>query len=95
MPTFTIGDTAPALTGTVNADLTGATQVAHIRKPDGTVLTKTATATDALNGAWSATWAVGDLDQPGRYLVELQVTFAGGLIQTFGPQSFYVQQQIA
>lgn len=95
MPTFTVGDTAPALTGTTNADLTGATLAAHIRKPDGTVLTKTATATDAVNGAWSSAWAAGELDQHGRHMVELQVTFAGGLIQTFGPTYYYVQEQIA
>ena len=55
--TFTVADTAPALTGTCRdgdaaADLSGATLAAHIRQPDGTVLTKTATATDAVNGAW-------------------------------------------
>lgn len=95
MASFTTGDTAPALTGVINADLTGATAVAHIRKPDRTVLTKTATVTDALSGAWSAAWTVGDLDQEGRWSVELQVTFAGGAIQTFGPSTFHVQEQIA
>lgn len=95
MPQFTVGDTAPALTGTVNTSIVGATLAAHIRKPDRTVLTKTPTATDAANGAWSASWAVSDLDQAGWWDVEVQVTFSGGTIQTFGPEQFYVQPQIA
>lgn len=95
MATFTTGDTAPALTGIVNADLTGATAVAHLRKPDATVVTKAATITDALTGAWAVAWSAGDLDQGGSWKMELQVTFAGGAIQTFGPQGFYVQPQIA
>lgn len=95
MASFTTGDTAPALTGTVNANLTGANIAAHIRKPDATVVTKAATATAPLTGAWSVTWTAGDLDQDGRWEVEVQVTFADTTVQTFGPTSFYVQKQIA
>jgi hypothetical protein len=95
MATFTKGDTAPALTGTVNANLTGASIAAHIRKPDLTVVTKAATATAPLTGAWSVTWTTGDLNQVGGWDVEVQVTFADTTIQTFGPTAFYVQDQIA
>ena len=98
--TFTVADTAPALTGTCRdgdaaADLSGATLAAHIRQPMGTVLTKTATATDAVNGAWLVAWVDGDLSQSGAHKVEVQVTFAGGQVQTFGPSGFYVNQEIA
>lgn len=92
---YTVGDNSPDLSGTVNADLTGADLEAHIKKPDGTVLTKTATAVDATAGTWAATWEVDDLSVVGKHEVELQVTFSGGQVQTFGPQNFYVQQQIA
>ena len=95
MTTFTAGDTAPALTGTVNATLTGATVEAHLRKPDGTTLTKPATVTDAATGAWSYSWAVGDLQTPGVWEVEVQVTFSDATVQTFGPQRFVVAPQIA
>ncbi|MGN6245093.1 MAG: BppU family phage baseplate upper protein [Motilibacteraceae bacterium] len=95
MATFTTGDTAPALTGTVNADLTGASAAVHVRKPDATVIDAPATITDPATGAWSYAWQVGDLDVTGAWAVELQVTYSGGEVQTFGPQTFYVQPQIA
>ena len=95
MTTFTAGDTAPALTGTVNATLTGATVELHIRRQDGAVLTVPGQVTDAATGAWSYQWAPTDLTGPGTWKVEAQVTFSDGRIQTFGPASFYVQPAIA
>ena len=95
MTTFTSGDTAPALTGTVNANLTGAAVELHLAKPDGTTLTAPAIVTDAATGAWSYSWAAGDLAVTGAWKVEAQVTYSDGDVQTFGPQRFYVQQQIA
>lgn len=100
---LTTGDTAPGLTGvcsnktggiTTPVDLTGAAVAIHIQRADKTVLTKTATITDADSGAWSATWSVGDLNTDGTYKAEAQVTYAGGLIQTFGPVSFKVVKQL-
>lgn len=95
MTTFTTGDTAPALTGTVNADLTGATVEVHLRKPDGTTVTKPAAIIDAATGAWSYSWALGDLTAAGVWECEAQVTYSGGTVQTFGPQRFVVQDQLA
>lgn len=101
MTTLTVGDTGPALTGTLNANLTGATVVVHIKRPDRTVVIKTATVTDALTGAWSIAWSAGDLSQAGAYTVEVQVTFSNFTIQTFGTDKrggavlFFVRGEIA
>lgn len=99
--TYTVADTAPALTGTVNANLTGATLAVHIKKPDNTVIDAAATIVDGPTGTWSRAWAAGNLNQAGEYTVELQVTFSGGTIETFAllpngtPSTFRVRDQIA
>lgn len=59
------------------------------------MLSPAATVTDAVNGAWSYTWASGDLTLVGDYWVEAQVTFSSGAIQTFGPVVFTVMAQLA
>ena len=98
---LTVGDTAPPLTGVCKSDgvpasLVGATAVQlHIKRPNGNVLTKPATVTDGAGGAWSYSWTTGDLDQHGRWEVEVQVTFSTGEVQTFGPSPFQVKAQIA
>lgn len=81
--TLTSGDTAPDLTGNLNANLTGATVVAHIRRPDRTVFTKAVTVTDGPTGAWLIVWEAGDLAQVGLHYVELEVTYSNGTSQTF------------
>jgi hypothetical protein len=80
---YTVGDTSPALTGTVSASLVGATAEVHVSRPDNTIITHVATVTDAPNGGWSMALATGDLNQPGTYRVEVQVTFSNGKVQTF------------
>jgi hypothetical protein len=101
---FTKGDTAPDLTGTCTsvlagvstpANLTGATLALHIAKPSGAVLTATATIVSATAGEWAYTWAPGDLSEVGDHTVEVQVTYSGGRVQTFGPQTFMVGPQFA
>lgn len=98
---FTTNDTAPTLTGTCKsgsspADLTGATLAVHIARPDKTVLTKTATAVSAVDGTWAAAaWATGDLTSKGVYKVEVEVTYASSLVQTFAGADFYVRPEIA
>lgn len=96
---FSVGDNSPDLTGVVPANLTGATAQVHMRRPDGTSLSKTAViaAFDAGSGttSWSAAWADGDLSASGWWVIELEVTFAGDKVQTFGPSTMYVQPQIA
>src|SRR4051812_18913787 len=92
---FTVGDTSPALTGSVNADVTGASIELHLKKPGGQVITKDATIVSATTGTWKCEWAEGDIDEAGPWEVEAQVTFVGPKVQTFGPSSFYVRRQIA
>lgn len=83
------GDLFPPLVIDTNADVTGATAVAKLRrKHQSTVMTKTlslsATPTD---GILTYDWVAGDTDVPGTYLVQAVVTFAGGAIQTFPQRS--------
>jgi hypothetical protein len=84
---LTVNDTAPALTGLVNAVITGATLAAHIVRPDGTVINRSASIVDGPSGSWSLTLQAGDLTLAGLYLVEIQVTFSSGKIQTFADDS--------
>lgn len=91
MLTLIQNDTGPLLTGTVNADLTGATVEVHVKRPAPLApLVKTPTITDAANGAWSISWAPGDLAVGGGrvYYVEVQATFSIG-----GPQTFQIDEQ--
>lgn len=101
MAAFTVGDTAPDLTGTLTSNgapvnLTGATLAVHVRKPDKTtVITLTGALVDAPAGKWSAPWGATDLNQAGTYTVEVQVTYSGGKVQTFGPGAFVANAQLA
>jgi hypothetical protein len=101
MATLTVGDSAPVLTGSVSANLTGAALELHILRPDGTTVTRSASIVSAPAGTWSATLGTTTLNQPGRYFVEVQVTYSDTTIQTFAtdaydqPISFNVRQQIA
>lgn len=80
---YTVGDTAPALTGAVSAELTNATLEVHVARPDGSVFSHAGTAVDAVAGTWSMQLVDGDLTLAGVYRVEVQVTFGGGQVQTF------------
>jgi hypothetical protein len=82
------GDLAPKLQLDLNANLSGATAVAKIRRiHQSTVLTKTLTVTDAPNGLCEYQWVAGDTDSVGTYLIEVLVTFAGSIPERF-PQRF-------
>lgn len=80
---FTTDDVGTTLTGKVNAVITGADVEVLVLRPDKTTLEKDATITDGPTGAWSITWAAGDLNVPGTYYVTARVTFAGGAIEGF------------
>lgn len=101
--TLTVGDTTPGLTGSVAANITGATLEAHVKRPDGTVLTRPLVIVDGPTGGWSLpAWTDGDLNEEGWYELEVEVTFAGGEKQTFWadpedrtPVVFYARAQLA
>lgn len=82
---YTVGDTAPALTGTISADGTGANAVAHVARPDTTVFNHAATLNSPTPTStnWSMTLVDGDLSLAGVYRVEVEVTFSNGKKQTF------------
>lgn len=98
---YTVGDTFPDLTGSVNADLTGATIQLNVARPDGTVFSHAGTVVLAVAGTWSMAFVAGDLNQSGVYRVEAQVTFSNGKTQTFyydtagSYNHFTVRDQIA
>jgi hypothetical protein len=94
---YTRNDTGPALLCTLTCTppqtFLGATAVAHIRKPSRTVLTKTPSF-NTTTGVATVSWAAGDLDEWGNYAVEVQLTYASGVIQTFGVAAFYVADEL-
>jgi hypothetical protein len=84
------GDLFPPVVGDLNADVTGATVQVILRKAhSSTVITKSCTLTDAVNGiVTAANWAAGETDIVGTYWVEFKVTFAGGAIERFPQRSY-------
>lgn len=94
---FTVGDTAPALSGTctnngVGTSLVGATLTVEVRKPSGKRFSASATATDPVNGVWEYLWRNEDIDEAGEWTVKVHVTFSDTTRQTFGPATFSVQE---
>lgn len=95
--TFVQGDTAPDINGIIHAednpeeviDLTGCTVRFQMRKPDDHRYTvnAAATVTDAPNGGVSYSWGANDLASPGTYIVQWEVTYSGGRLQTTSPEA--------
>ena len=94
--TFVQGDTAPDLQAiiheedddTVVVDLTGASVRFQMRYEDGKryKVNSAATILDELAGSVSYSWAANDLSQPGTFIVQWEVTYPGGRIQTTSPE---------
>jgi hypothetical protein len=89
------GDTAPAFTADLNADITGATVSIRFSKLNGTfVMVRTGTITDGPTGIVTYQWVTpGDnalIATPGAYRADIMVTFGGGAIETF-PQRSYLE----
>lgn len=99
--TWKVGDTEPSLTGAVTSngtalDVSAASAIeVHIQRPDGTVLSSLATVTAPASGGWARIWDEGDLNKPGTYQVEIEITWPGGRQQTTPTARFVVGQQIA
>lgn len=93
MPTLTPSSTWTfKLTATrdgVAWNLTGATVNFYLRKPDGTLLTKTATVTDAAGGIAEYTALTTDLDVSGSWTRAWQVT-SGATVLRSNPIPFVV-----
>ncbi len=84
-----VGDLSPVLKADLNADLTGASVVAKLRREhQATTMSRTCTITDATNGVVQYQWVAGDTDTAGTYLVEFFVTFAGGAVERFPQRSY-------
>jgi hypothetical protein len=95
--TFVQGDTAPDITAIIHdeddptsiVDLSSAEALRfQMRRQDDHRYTVNAAATvvDGPNGKVSYSWGANDLAVPGTYLVQWEVTYAGGRIQTTSPQ---------
>jgi len=92
MLTFVQGDTAPDLQATLHdaddstdvLDLTGATVRFQMRRPDDRRFTVNAEAEilDEDAGTVRYRWGANDLNVPGDYLVQWEVTYADARIQT-------------
>ena len=105
MSIFTVNDLAPDFTATLTttdtkgvvtpANLTGATIQLHFTLPSLAVLSVLAVAVSATAGTIAHPWTVGQLSEAGQWFWEAQVTFVGGIIQTFPGAPFSVAPEIA
>lgn len=86
--TFDIGT---RLRTTLNANLTGYDTVEYqIKKPDGTVLTKTCSIEDQATGIVYYDTVLNDLSVPGSYSIQTQIVFASGNQNESETQHFLV-----
>jgi hypothetical protein len=90
--TWVQGDTEPAITSTLNRagaaeSLAGASVKFQMRKGDDTRYTVNATATivDAALGKVKYVWGSSDLNVPGEYKVQWEVTYISGRVETTDP----------
>jgi hypothetical protein len=88
------GDTAPALTGEVNADLTGASVAVVITRADDSTFPRACAVVNGPLGAWAAVLEDGDLTVEGIYKTAVVADYSDGGHQTFteGPLQFYVRE---
>lgn len=94
--TFVQGDTAPDITAIIHEeddptsviDLTDCTVRFQMRKADDKRYTVDAAGEilDAPAGKVSYSWGANDLSVPGTYLVQWEVTYLGGRVQTTSPE---------
>jgi len=90
--TWVQGDTEPAITSTLNRagaaeSLVGASVKFQMRKSDDKQYTVNAAATivDETDGRVKYVWGSSDLNVPGEYLVQWEVTFLSGRVETTDP----------
>lgn len=90
--TWVQGDTEPSITATLKRSgaaesLVGATVKFQMRKEDDKRYTVNAAASivDAALGQVKYVWGASDLNVPGEYLVQWEVTFVSGRVETTDP----------
>lgn len=78
-------------------DLTGCSVRFIMRAPGASSAKVDAPAVveDAANGEVAYTWTASDLDTPGTYHAEWQVTFGGGAVQTFPSDQYLIIKVLA
>ena len=94
--TFTENDELPEIPMTLKCtDLTGFTVTLHIARPDGSVLIKTATPVDLVQGAVKFVFVAGDLQAGFGQLAEIQYVNASAKAQTSPKFLINVEKEIA
>jgi len=101
MTGWTVGDTTPALTGTILDGATGVSLAtalsvtAHVTRADATTFDRAVTPGNqgTSPGSWSLAWIVGDLTVAGGYEVEIDVAWSGSS-QVYGPVHFQVDAAV-
>lgn len=95
--TFVQGDTEPDITATLQRlseaqSLVGAQVRFQMRRADDNRYTVDAPATvvDASAGLVSYSWGPKDLNVPGEYLAQWEVTYASGRVETTDPPNVIV-----
>jgi hypothetical protein len=90
--TWVQGDTEPAITSTLNRagaaeSLVGASVKFQMRKVDLKNYTVNAASSivDAALGKVKYVWSASDLNVPGEYLVQWEVTYLSGRVETTDP----------
>ena len=80
----------------VVVDLTGSTLIFRAQKQGASVqkFAGNMTIVDAVSGTCKYTVADGDFDEAGDYYAEIQVTFGGGKIITFGDIVVHVKPEL-
>ena len=102
--TFVQGDTAPELNALIHEeddpaqviDLTGCSVRFQMRMKDDHryQVESAAQIIDAPSGSVSYAWAANDLARPGTFIVQWEVTYPGGRVQTTSPeQTITVRRQ--
>jgi len=94
--TFVQGDTAPDITAIIHEEddptqvvnLSNASVRFQMRRSDDRryQVNSGADILDAVNGRVSYSWAANDLSVPGTYVVQWEVTYLGGRVQTTSPE---------
>ena len=100
---YTQHDTGPdlvaTLTGTPLLPLTGATAACHLKRRRGNQAAVTIPAGQCTFNPDQRTvtirWTDGDLAQVGPHELEVEVTYSGGMVQTFPGGVFYVAAELA